>query len=738
MPSCPTALGRPCTQAEKDVAPARQRRGFKGNPEESKDKFPSQAKEGEPQDAETDPADTTTSIGGHAGSSVDPNPTSALSQRPPGLSEISSGATTTDASSVQEQDTHGLSAKLIETTGTRSESSTASTSAAETRAERYALVKAGQGALGDATLAAGVVTVACPVCLPVTAVIAGTAKVAQFGLAIAQVVFAPEGQRLSEAVEVGASLILGRAASAGAGKLFQAASRTGIGTALQNQVFRTITPVLSNAASALESRGRVIGANLINNAGGFLNQAIGTQIGKGVGYVSSEIAAQVPLPENQQSGPGAIRAFFDGRARHRRGAHNGTVDTDGLVAHDGQRCRSHTRQTFEKLRAKMRRERQRRAGKKKDSGVPKQGIQTSEELSALMDSGVAFVRTALIVGTNIAGGLEKGDPDRFKAAQAAAEADFAKFPAKEKATAKRFFKGCIFNCGKKTQPGVPTGTVELKLMAPLVIDLEGNGVALIPQKDSPVFFDSNNDGTVTSMSWIFPDDGFLVRDVNRNRRIDDASELFTASTSAKSPDGFAALKELDLDGSGYIDYNDPVWPELLIWRDYNLDGRSEFDEFETLDSHDITRLPVTKIVEATSANPEGDFVLGAAVLGGQPKTVEKLMFEVGLNTVHDPKYIRFPDLDDGTRRCYGKDFSLLYVNVNKTKLDMGKASVTAVIGSPGNDHYFGSTDKPVFVNGGLGDDVITGGDRPDMLRGGQVQSLARMSFSLLGVRDDVI
>ena len=231
--------------------------------------------------------------------------------------------------------------------------------------------------------------------------------------------------------------------------------------------------------------------------------------------------------------------------------------------------------------------------------------------------------------------------------------------------AQRFFKGCIFDCGPAETRGEPTYGVSRTLIAPLVIDLEGNGVALIPQKDSIVFFDSNNDGDVTSMSWIFPDDGFLVRDANKNGVIDDATELFTAATSTTANSGFAALAEFDADGSGFIDYQDDVWPELLIWRDYNLDGLSEFDELETLDEHKITKLPVAKINDARSASPEGDFVLGGAIVDGDPGSVQKLMFEVGLNTVQDPKYLRFPDKEDGTRRYYGKDMSQLHVHVNK-------------------------------------------------------------------------
>ena len=143
LPSCPTALGRPCTRAEKDAAPSRQRRGFKGNPEESKDKFPSQAKETEPKAAESNSEDAATSIGGHAGGSVDPKPSSALALRPPSAAAIASGSTQSEQSSIEQTDPHGLSATLTETIPTRSEADTSILGTPEQKASRYeAAVKA--------------------------------------------------------------------------------------------------------------------------------------------------------------------------------------------------------------------------------------------------------------------------------------------------------------------------------------------------------------------------------------------------------------------------------------------------------------------------------------------------------------------------------------------------------------------------------------------------------------------
>jgi hypothetical protein len=60
---------------------------------------------------------------------------------------------------------------------------------------------------------------------------------------------------------------------------------------------------------------------------------------------------------------------------------------------------------------------------------------------------------------------------------------------------------------------------------PLVIDLDGDGIETKELATSQVYFDVDNDLFGERTGWLSGDDGFLVRDVNRNGRVDNITEM---------------------------------------------------------------------------------------------------------------------------------------------------------------------------------------------------------------------
>lgn len=121
--------------------------------------------------------------------------------------------------------------------------------------------------------------------------------------------------------------------------------------------------------------------------------------------------------------------------------------------------------------------------------------------------------------------------------------------------------------------------------SPLVLDLNGDGINTVGI-DSGALFDFDGDGMATSTGWVAPSDGLLVLDRNHNGLIDNGGELFgnnvTEGTSVASPNGFAALAQLDSNHDGKISSADEKWDSLQIWRDVNGDGYTNPGELITL------------------------------------------------------------------------------------------------------------------------------------------------------------
>lgn len=99
---------------------------------------------------------------------------------------------------------------------------------------------------------------------------------------------------------------------------------------------------------------------------------------------------------------------------------------------------------------------------------------------------------------------------------------------------------------------------DARLVDPLVINFDGTAAQLGAQH---FLFDLDMDGTAEELPSLAAGSGFLALDRNNDGVINNGGELFGPA----SGNGFTELGELDSDGNGWLDENDPMFAKLRIW-----------------------------------------------------------------------------------------------------------------------------------------------------------------------------
>ena len=96
------------------------------------------------------------------------------------------------------------------------------------------------------------------------------------------------------------------------------------------------------------------------------------------------------------------------------------------------------------------------------------------------------------------------------------------------------------------------------LIDPLVLNFGSNIVKISEVKHN---FDLDLDGKSDEFSFVGDGSGFLALDKNKDGTINDGSELFGPTLG----NGFEELAVYDSDGNSWIDENDDIFDQLVIW-----------------------------------------------------------------------------------------------------------------------------------------------------------------------------
>ncbi|MCQ2957481.1 MAG: hypothetical protein MJ180_01110 [Candidatus Gastranaerophilales bacterium] len=141
------------------------------------------------------------------------------------------------------------------------------------------------------------------------------------------------------------------------------------------------------------------------------------------------------------------------------------------------------------------------------------------------------------------------------------------------------------------------GNVFRKRSSPLVFDLMNDGFAYTSVEEG-VVFDLDKDGKPEKTAWTAPqtvfDNAFLILDKNKNGQVDNGGELFGDQNGEEN--GFKELAKYDSNGDKVINKEDPIYYELRLWADMNVNAKIDYEadgtskEIKTLEEAGITEI----------------------------------------------------------------------------------------------------------------------------------------------------
>jgi hypothetical protein len=148
---------------------------------------------------------------------------------------------------------------------------------------------------------------------------------------------------------------------------------------------------------------------------------------------------------------------------------------------------------------------------------------------------------------------------------------------------------------------IATGLTPFAPAAPVVLDLNGDGVHFLPMS-AGVTFDYNGDGVKEATAWASPQDGILVHDANHNGTVDNASEFVFGSGGVTD---LAALAAYDTNHDGQLSSADADYGSFMVWQDANSNGVVDAGEMTSLMARGITSISLSTN-GVTYSTAEGD------------------------------------------------------------------------------------------------------------------------------------
>ena len=154
------------------------------------------------------------------------------------------------------------------------------------------------------------------------------------------------------------------------------------------------------------------------------------------------------------------------------------------------------------------------------------------------------------------------------------------------------------NDGDDSDKSLPPGIPETPpgVSDPLVLDLNGTGIALSSLNSSTAYVDFTGSGFAVHTGWITSGEGLLILDDGIS------STTLTAANvlGAQSGNGFQDLAALDSNGDGVINASDTAFSQLKVWVDSGVDGQLATGELYSLADLGIQSINLSTTTSGTS------------------------------------------------------------------------------------------------------------------------------------------
>ena len=250
---------------------------------------------------------------------------------------------------------------------------------------------------------------------------------------------------------------------------------------------------------------------------------------------------------------------------------------------------------------------------------------------------------------------------------------------------------------------------------PIVMDMDGDGVELIPMADNNALFDMDADGYREMMGWIDQGDALLAYDYNEDGVIDERKEIAFVDWKEGARTDLEGLTAFDSNNDSILNALDEEWDKFVIWQDVDGDGASDEGEVTHIAEAGVESISLSSD-ETTRDEGGGNTTYGYGEFTFDDGTVHEFA-----DTEFAVSSLGIRENEDGSIAIKDDNYDIDYKGFegeDDQSLALEGTNYAGVFGANGDDVFSGHALYASLLDGGAGDDALTAYDGNDWLLGG--------------------